>query len=161
MNKKSKIFIIFSIILIFVISILYIGFFYKNDYTFELNSENKYRIETDMQWSTMQNDGGSHTNIYYNIDFGNNVISKISESYQANLGGKSKTTIKEIYNKELNINLQKELKSLLVEVMLKEDVNDTENYHPFIISTLNNEKSVYNLNTIEKINNILKVIDKS
>lgn len=163
MYKKSKMFMIFilSIILIFVISTLCLYVFHKSEYTFELNSENKYRIETDMQWITMQNDGGSHTNIYYNIDLDNNVISKISEEYQANLGGNPKTTINEIYSKELDFKLQKNLKSLLAEVMEKEDVNENKNYNFFTITTLNTEKIIYDLNTIEKISNILELIDKS
>lgn len=163
MYKKSKMLMIFifSIILILTIGTLYLYFFWKSDYTFELNSENKYRIETDMQWITMQNDGGSHTNIYYNIDFDDHVISKIVEEYQANLGGKPKTTINEIYSKELDFKLQKDLKSLLVEVMEKEDINETKNYNFFTITTLNTEKIIYDLNTIEKINNILELIDKS
>ena len=161
MDKKSKMvkLSIFSIILMIVISTVY--FFNKSDYSFELNSENKYKIETDMRWHTVRNDGGSHTNLYYTVDFDNNVISKIMEDYQANLAGKHKTTINEVYNKKLDFKLQKDLKSLLVEVMEKEDVNENENYAPYIISTLNKEKNIYNLNTIEKINNILELIDKS
>lgn len=163
MYKKSKMFMIFifSIILILTIGTLYLYFFWKSDYTFELNSENKYRIETDMQWITMQNDGGSHTNLYYNVDFDNNVISKIVEEYQANLGGESKIKMSQIYNKELDFKLQKDLKSLLVEVMEKEDINETKNYNFFTITTLNTKKIIYDLNTIEKINNILELIDKS
>lgn len=163
MDKKSKMFKILvpSIILMFVIIVaLYLCFFNKSGYSFELNSKNKYKIETDMQWVTMQNDGGSHTNIYYNIDLDNNIISKVNESYKANLGGKPKTTISKIYEKEIDLDLQKDLKLLLDEIMKKEDINETKNYNCFIISTLNNEKRIYNINTIKKINNILKLIDE-
>jgi transcriptional regulator of heat shock response len=143
-----------------IIVALYLCFFNKSDYSFELNSKNKYKIETDMQWITMQNDGVSHTNIYYNADFDNNDISKVEEIYQANLGGKPKITISKIYEKEIDFNLQKDLKSLLDEIMEKEDINESKNYNCFIISTLNNEKRIYNINTIKKINNILKLIDE-
>lgn len=163
MNKKSRLFkiVVPSIILIFLIIVaIYLAFLNKSDYSFELNNKNKYKIETDMQWRTMQNDGGSHTNIYYNVDLNKNIISKIKENYQANLSGKPKTTISKIYEKEIDIKLQKELKSLLNEIIEKEDINETKNYHCFTIYSMSHEKKIYNINTIEKINNILEKIDK-
>lgn len=160
MYKKSKLFVVFGIIVIFVIGIVYVASFYSNTYTFKLNNENKYKIETAMKWKTMQNDGGSHTNIYYNVDFENNVISKIVEDYQANLGGKTKHEVSEIYNKKLDFELQKDLKLLLVELMEKEDINENKNYNFVTIYNLNNEKIIYNLNSIEKINEVLELIDK-
>ena len=113
-----------------------------------------------MQWITMQNDGGSHTNIYYNIDLDNNIISKVKENYKANLGGIPEFTIDIIYEKEIDSGLRKDLKSLLDEIIEKEDINESQNYNFFIIYTMNYKKNIYNKNTIEKINTILKQIDQ-
>ena len=113
-----------------------------------------------MQWLTMQNDGGSHTNIYYDIDLENNIISKIEEDYHANLGGTPKITVNKIYEKEIDFKIQKELKSLLDEIMEKEDTNESKNYNYYIVTTVDTEKNIYNINTIQKIKNILELIDK-
>ena len=130
-----------------------------NNYVFELDSKNKYTIVTDLIWETMQNDGGSHSSIYYQIDLDDNIISKVEENYHANLGGSPNTEKSIIYIKKIDTNIQEEIKSLLNEILAKEDINNTHNYHFFKILSLNGEKYIYNINTIEKINNILKKID--
>lgn len=131
-----------------------------NNYIFELDSKNKYVIITDLRWKTMQNDGGSNTSIYYQIDLDNNIIRKVQEDYYANLGGTLRTETDIIYTKKIDTFIQEEVKSLLTEIIAKEDINDSENYHSFTIVSLNGEKEIYNIDTIENINAILKKIDE-
>lgn len=126
---------------------------------FELNTKNKYTIITDMKWKTMQNDGGSHTNIYYQLDLDNNAITKIKEDFQANLGGLPSTRKSTIYVKKIDSNIKNEAKLLLEELLIKEDINKTNNYNCFTILNLDYEKDIYNINTIKLINNLLKKID--
>ncbi len=132
-----------------------------NNYIFELDSKDKYIIVTDSKWLTMLNDGGSNTSIYYQIDLDNNIISKVQEDYKANLlEGTPSTKTNVIYIKKIDTNIQKEVRALLTEIISKEDINDSNNYHPFTISTLNTEKVIYNKNTIESINVLLKKMDE-
>lgn len=131
-----------------------------NNYAFELDSQNKYTIITDFRWMTMQNDGGSNTNIYYQIDLDNNIISKVLEDYKANLGGSPKEEKNVIYIKKIDTNIQEEAKSLLNEIITKEDINETNNYEFFTISSLNTKKDIYNVNTIKNINQFLSKIDE-
>ncbi len=131
-----------------------------NNYIFELDSKNKYIIVTDFKWLTMQNDGGSNTSIYYQIDLDNNIISKVQEDYKANLAGTPSTKTNVIYIKKIDTNIQKEVRTLLTEIISKEDINDSNNYHSFTVSTLNTEKIIYNKTTIESINVLLKKIDE-
>ncbi len=131
-----------------------------NTYVFELDSKNKYTIATDFRWITMQNDGGSHTNIYYQIDLDNNIVSKIREGFNANLSGSAKTEKNVVYIRKIDNTIHEKLSSLLSEIISKEDINETNNYHPFTVSSLNIEKNIYNIDTIENINNILKIIDE-
>ena len=131
-----------------------------NNYIFELDSKNKYIIVTDFKWLTMRNDGGSNTSIYYQIDLDNNIISKVQEDYKANLAGTPSTKTNVIYIKKIDTNIQKEVRTLLTEIISKEDINDSNNYHSFTISTLNTEKIIYNKTTIESINVLLKKIDE-
>lgn len=131
-----------------------------NNYVFELDSKNKYTIITDLRWKTMLNDGGSHSSLYYQIDLDNNIISKVQEDYHANLGGTSSKQKSVIYIKKIDTNIQLEVKSLVDEIITKEDINETHNYNFFTISSLNTEKEIYNINTIENINVLLKKIDE-
>lgn len=131
-----------------------------NNYVFKLDTHNKYTITTDLRWFTLQNDGGSYDNIYYQIDLDNNIISKINESYRANLLGTPSTQKDIIYIKKINTNTQSELSSLLNEIITKEDINETNNYNFFTIETLTNKKSIYNVNTIDSIKSLLKKIDE-
>ena len=108
----------------------------------------------------MQNDGGSHSSLYYQIDLDNNIISKVQEDYHANLGGTSSKQKSVIYIKKIDTNIQVEVKSLVDEIITKEDINETHNYNFFTNSRLNNEKDIYNINTIENINVLLKKIDE-
>jgi len=130
------------------------------DYVFVIDSKNKYTITTDLRWKTMQNDGGSHSSIYYQIDFDNNIIIKVQEDYHANLGGTPSQQKNVIYLKKIDTNIQLEVKSLLYEIITKEDINETLNYNYFTIKSLDVEKNIYNVNTIESINSLLKKIDE-
>lgn len=156
-SKKIIPIIILCLLLIIIFSV-YI--FNKNNYSFNLNSENKYKIETDMRWITMQNDGGSHTNIYYEVDLDNKVVSKFEERYQANLGGKPKINKNKIYEKKIDDKLQNHIKILFNEIIIKPDVNEPKNDNFFTIYTSNNEKNIYNKETIQKITEVLDLIDK-
>ena len=131
-----------------------------NNYTFELNSKNKYTIITDMRWKTMRNDGGSNTSIYYQIDLDNNIVSKIQEDFQANLGGSPNTEKSLIYIKKIDSNIKEDAESLLEGIITKEDINETHNYNFFTILNLNLEKEIYNTDTIENINNLFKKMDE-
>ena len=131
-----------------------------NNYVFKLDSKNKYTITTDLRWKTMQNDGGSHSSIYYQIDLDNNIISKVQEDYHANLGGTHSQQKNVIYIKKIDTNIQSEVKSLLNEIITKEDINETHNYNFFTIKSLDAEKYIYNVNTIESINSLWEKIDE-
>ena len=65
-----------------------------------------------------------------------------------------------VYTKKINSNLHKEVKTLLDEVITKEDINEAKNYNFFTISSLNVQKNIYNVDTIKDINMLLKKIDE-
>lgn len=41
----------------------------------------QYKVTTDEQWRTLQNDGGSKTNVYYLIDFDKRRVQKCEDKY--------------------------------------------------------------------------------
>lgn len=129
-----------------------------------LNKENaeifgKYTIITDMRWITMQNDGGSHNSIYYEIDLDNKTIIKIEEAYHANLGGTPTTEKSIFYTKKMDDSLINETKKLIEEIINKEDINSSNNYHSFTIESSNIKKDIYNFDTIKNINKLLTKFD--
>lgn len=161
MKTKNNILLITLIVLalVIIITLCYFGYkLYTNKNT-QL-SENEYTITTDFRWKTMMNDGGSHTDIYYTFNFDKNTVIKCQESYHANLGGTPSTNKTVMYTKEMPSNIQKETKVLINELLVKEDINDTNNYSFFTISSSNVDKYIYNVNSIESINTLLSKIDE-
>lgn len=130
-----------------------------SDYTFELNNKNKYTIITDMRWKTMQDDGGSNISIYYQIDLDNNIVSKIEEYYKANLGSTPETKKNTIYIKKITSKINKDIKLLLEEIIINEDIKEKYDYNSFTILNMNDEKEIFNSNSIKKIKNLLEKID--
>lgn len=131
-----------------------------NNYTFELNDIDKFVVTTDMKWKTMQNDGGSNTNIFYQIDCKNYMVTKVKEDYHANLYSTPSTETEIMYDKSLNEKLNDEIKNLLNTIINEEDNNESKNYEPFTIETVNTSKSIYNKETINTIKDMLKKIDE-
>ena len=169
MSRKKKIIIsIIASIAILVIGIIFIVHKEMNtentmiaDFKFELDSDNKFEIVTDFRWMTMQNDGGSNTSIYYQIDLDNSIVKKVQKGYKANLAGIPETSKNIIYTKIIDEDIHKEIKELLKVVMIKEDTNEDSNFKFFTISSLNYEKNIYNTETIKSIKILLEKIDET
>lgn len=164
MNMKKT--LLLSMTVLIIIAIIVVVFIVKKvniENTkitdFELDNNNKYEIVTDHKWMTMQDDGGSHTSIYYQVDLANNKITKITKVYKANLGGTPETNQKIDYTKVIDIDITQQMKDLLNEVMSKEDTNETNNFKFFTISSFNYEKYIYNIDTIKDIEMLLEKID--
>lgn len=133
---------------------------YLDKNTFKLDTHNKYEIITDLRFKTLQNDGGSNTSIYYQIDLDNKYVIKVQEDYHANLLGTPTTDIKIIYKKNIENDMALEIKSLINNVLTKEDTNEEKNYSYFTILSINTKRDIYNINTIEDINKLLQKIDQ-
>lgn len=131
----------------------------NNDYVFEMDSNNKYEIITDLQAKTMLDDGGSYDSIYYQIDLENKVVVKVEEDYDANMGGTPALEKNILYTKIIDDDICSEARALIDEVINKEDVRDKENYNSFTILTLDYEKLIYNSSTISDIKKLLTKFD--
>lgn len=70
----KKIIIVLGIIVLLIVILL----LYQNTrvHSFELDDEFKYVVQTDERWMTMQNDGGTHSNSYYEINLNKNTVEK-------------------------------------------------------------------------------------
>ena len=120
MKKNKKILIIISILIIIAIIIMLIIYNKKNseEYSnFTLDSDSKYILTTNAKIFTMQDDGGSHINDYYQIDFDNNQVTKCEDKYVGFKGYKYKGKI--LYTRNLNEDEINELKFLIDEVITK------------------------------------------
>lgn len=159
--KQNKLFIIpISIVLIVLILIFLGNYFLNSQNKFKLDSDNKYQIITDVRYKTMRNDGGSHTDIYYEIDLDSSTVTKIKDDYYANIGSKSKIEKNILYTKEIDSNMKKQVKSLIDEVTKKEYSRDENRYNYYTILGLNLKKDIYNSDTIIKIEGVLQKLDK-
>lgn len=120
------------------------------------NQEYDYIIETDNKYLTMQDDGGSNINIYYQIDSKNNVIIKNSDEFKANLGGQSETIKNIVYEGEITDSDIEIIKDIYNRTDLNKDaelpfkINDKEIYDQEAINTLSEMfKSIDNNYTVE------------
>ena len=130
------------------------------DYIFKLDGEKKYKITTDSKYLTVRNDGGSHLNVYYNIDLDKRIYEKVNEVYKANLGGKPETTILSVYKKYINKELNNEIENLIYNLKENDDINDNNNDMPYKIENLYLNKTIYNKQSILKLKDVLDKVDK-
>ena len=133
--------------------------FFMENYVFEMNSNDKYEIITDLKSRTTLDDGGSYDSIYYQIDLDAKVVVKIEEDYDANLGGTPVLEKNTLYTKIIDDDIYRETRDLIEEIIDKEDTNEEENYNFFTILTLDYEKEIYNSSTISDINDLLNKFD--
>ena len=175
MKKNRKILIIISILIIIAIIIMLLIYNNKknsNEYSnsvlnsnseeysnFTLDSDSKYILTTNAKILTMQNDGGSHMNDYYQIDFDNNQVTKCEDKYVGFKGYEYKG--KFIYTKNLSENEISELKSLIDEIITKKDDEQTPstfNYNYYTLSTKDyKEIRIYDESIINKLESILSL----
>ena len=162
MKKNKKILIIISILIIIAIIIMLIIYNKKNseEYSnFTLDSDLKYILTTNAKIFTMQDDGGSHINDYYQIDFDNNQVTKCEDKYVGFKGYKYKGKI--LYTRNLNEDEINELKFLIDEVITKKDDGQntsTSNYNYYTLSTKDYEDiSIYDETIINKFESILSL----
>ena len=162
MKKNKKILIIISILIIIAIIIMLIIYNKKNseEYSnFTLDSDSKYILTTNAKIFTMQDDGGSHINDYYQIEFDNNQVTKCEDKYVGFKGYKYKGKI--LYTRNLNEDEINELKFLIDEVITKKDDGQntsTSNYNYYTLSTKDYEDiSIYDETIINKFESILSL----
>ncbi len=151
---RKKIFLLGIIVLVIGLGVG-IGFWFLKYKKIDNNL--KYVVTTDFKYQTMLNDGGSHTSKYYEIDLKNKLVVQKLYKYTANLGGKPKEETTTVYTKKINKKLAKEIKLLLDNLINKEDINDSKNYHSFSIQYNGEKKIIFNQ---ESINNLKKLFIK-
>ena len=150
-----------SILVIFVIMlIIYTECLIKNKDD-DINEITKYRLITDMCQTTMLDDGGSHTNQYYDIDFENMNVVKYEDRYKGFEGYVYKG--KKLYKKQLKKNENEELKKLISKITeeKEEDLDlKKSNWKYYILVTLNDSNINYdNMAELENIEGNIKYND--
>ena len=124
-----------------------------------MNSNNKYKIITDLKFKTTLNDGGSYDSVYYQIDLDAKVVVKIEDDCNANLGGTPVLEKNTLYTKIIDGDIYRDTRDLIEELIDKEDINEEGNYNFFIFLTLDYEKEIYDSSAISDINNLLNKFD--
>lgn len=127
-----------------------------NKSSFVIDNENKYIFTTSDILLTMQWDGGSHINIYYEIDFNENIIVKCQDKYIGFKGYEYEGKI--VATKQINDVEKNELKSILDEAINNPlEKPDGVHFEFCTIASFNNETvKIYDKDTIEKIVSIVE-----
>ena len=110
-----------------------------------------YTVTTDTQFLTMQNDGGSHMNVYYQIDLQNNTVTKFEDKYVAFEGYEYQGKI--IYSKNLSKDEAGNLLNILEEMISKKDTEidlSSSDYKYYAISSKDYEEIAVNDYTLIK-----------
>ena len=87
-----------------------------------------------------------------------NKIIKYEDKYVGFKGYKYKDKI--IYEKIINNSINSKLKTIIEDLIAKEDINDKNNYSPYVIEFDDIKKEIYNSESIDLLENILTLIDK-
>ena len=152
MNKKKIIYGMSILVTFVILLIIYSECLIKNKDN-NINEITKYRLITDMRQTTMLNDGGSHTNQYYDIDFENMNVVKYEDIYKGFEGYIYKG--KKLYEKQLKRSENEKLKKLISKII--EEKSEVLNLEKsdckyYILLPLND--SSINYNNMEELENI-------
>ena len=190
-SNKSKNKIIIAAVILGVLVLAGVGFILIKNLMgnkFEIDSENKYIVETEEKWRNMTTND-DYDSIYYQIDLGNMTVSKkeeiftqysrIYEGLDGEVYVESNTEEKIIYVKDLNDELSKETKRVLDEALAEKDVNRDDGhdcgyymfmtlsryrddqYHCFTVSTLNRKEAIsQDVVNLETVDKIKDLLEK-
>ena len=161
---KKKVLIIITIILLIVIAIFTINTIQQNQKSnFALDSEEKILITTNTKRATAKPDGGSHINIYYQIDLNKNTVTKCEDKYIGFKGYEYEGKI--LSSKQLNEKEKIELQIILGRVIddgvgtTNEKDENSQKYYitPYYTVTLYNgeEIKIYSEEIIKDIDKLL------
>lgn len=154
--KNFKVIGVLTVIFVIITSTIFLLITARND---KVNTENQhYTIITDSKYKTMQNDGGSNWNIYYEVDLGDKCIEKYADHYVGFKGYEYRGKL--IYKKDIDGDLKNEFEKLLIDLFAKEDIRSPNNYSPYEIATNNDRKDIYNGESIKLLQSLLDKIDK-
>lgn len=118
-------------------------------------SDSSYIVTTNIRWKTMQNDGGSHTNVFYIIDMDTGSVIKKRENYDAKTKNKDSSVV---YKKKIDDNLLEKSKEVFDNAISDVTIRD-KTYDFYTIEYNNVESYIYNKDTIDSIESILTEID--
>ena len=152
MKNKKIIIGVFVVVLIAVIATVVL-LLPKKD-----SGVTKYTIITDSKFITMQNDGGSHINIYYEVNVKSGEIKKLADSYVGFQGYEYEG--KELYKKTIKGDILKELKKLLEDLVNEEDKSDDTHYSSYVIKYGDKQRDVYREDSVKALREILSKIDE-
>lgn len=116
----------------------------------------EYVIVTDMKYLTMQNDGGSHTSIYYEIN-GDTVI-KLQDEYVGFVGYKYQGKV--LYQTKTKDEVLEKLKTLLDNMISNGSEEPSGSFAPFTIKRNEEEVILFHEEKIQEIKELLKQIDQ-
>lgn len=126
-----------------------------------MKSDNeKIIIETYDKYMTLQNDGGTHTESKYEIDFDKKSVLKY-ESYYEGFEG-YKYVDKVLYKKKLTKEELSELKKIINDIEKNKDEYSTDynnTYMPYVLTSGDEEIKIYDNDVILKLEEVLKQED--
>ncbi len=120
---------------------------------FKLSTKNTYILTTDYCFKTMQNDGGSNTNIYYQIDLENNFVNKCEDKYVGFKGYEYQGKI--LSSKKIDSNQNSKIKEIIDTIIDKKDEEkdiEKTSYMYYTLKTIDeNEIMVNDYDLIKKL----------
>ncbi len=122
--------------------------------TFDVG-DNKYIITTNTRFLTMQNDGGSHTNIYFEIDLNSNNVSVREDKYVGFKGYDYKR--KELKNKKLSDEEAREVKTIIDGLIENPKEIEAGNFSYYTLTVKDKEDIKFDDTTIiDRLNELFK-----
>lgn len=153
MKKSEKILlIILGVLIVICLSVFFV---------FKVMNKNSakydYVFVTDMAIKTMLNDGGTHTDIYYEVDLKNNSVVKKQDEYKG-FEGKISENILKTYR--INNSKNKKIKEIFDKIIEEKDIDiSSSNVYTryYYVLKFNDEEIItYNSNLINEFESMFK-----
>lgn len=119
---------------------------------------NKFVIVTNSKYMTMQNDGGSYTNIYFDINLNDKKVIKKADKYVGFEGFEYEG--KEIATKDLSSDEVTELKKIVDEVVKSKAEEKENDFTYYTLKYNNKEYKIFDKEIIDKITSIVEKKDE-
>ena len=153
MKKSEKILlIILGVLIVICLSVFFI---------FKIMNKNSVKYDyvfvTDMAIKTMLNDGGTHTDIYYEVDLKNNSVVKKQDEYKG-FEGKVSENILKTYR--INNSKNKKIKEIFDKIIEEKDIDISSSSvytsYYYVLKFNDEEIITYNSNLINEFESMFK-----
>ena len=152
-ETATKLFVVIALLVIAIVGVFLWRDFNRDLFTWD------YAIIDDTRWRTTMNDGGSNTNVYYQINLAERQVRKCEDKYSGPLHSYEYRG-QVIYQKEFDERTAEKLQLLLEKLWQKGDTTEGTYDYYAIEKSDEGERSIHNSSDISQLKVYTDKFDK-